>query len=274
MSLITPLILMVLFVTFLKRVYETNLVGMIGGMEITASALNGFTGSWLISSILGVSCITVAFCSNIIMVEDRINGSVSDLLVAPVKRNILALSYYVANFFTTLIVVFTALTVGLIYLGVVGWYLSAADVLYVVLDVILYTLFGTALTAVVEHFISTRGGISAVATLVSSMYGFLCGAYMPVSQFSQGIRNFVSMLPGTYGVVLLRKHLMGGVVDSLSGSMPREALDGIRSGFDMDFTFFGHQVQSWHMVLVVAGATVLLMAVYILLNALQNKRKE
>lgn len=92
MSLITPLILIVLFVTFLRKVYINSFHAFIPeGFTVAEKLVNAFTGGWFLSSILGVSTVTIAFCSNIVMVQDKITGSISDLLVTPVKKELLAL---------------------------------------------------------------------------------------------------------------------------------------------------------------------------------------
>lgn len=273
-SLITPLILLVLFVTFLRRVYESSFQSFFpAGTIVEADLINGFTGGWFLSSVLGVCAVTIAFCSNIVMVQDKITGSLSDLLVTPVKKELLALSYYLSNVITTLIVCYSAMLAGFLYLAAVGWYLSGSDVLLIVGDVLLCTLFGTALAACVEFFLSTQGGVSAVATLVSSMYGFLCGAYMPISQFSAPIRNIVLLIPGTYGTALLRNHYMRGPLSALEADLPPEVLTGLRDAFDINLYCFGHRVALWQMYAVIAGAALLLLGVYIVLNLVGNKNK-
>lgn len=275
MSMISPLILLVLFATFLKNVYESSFLQILPeGFTVDQSILNAFTGGWLMTSILGVSCVTIAFCSNIIMVDDRITGSITDLTVTPVRRELLAASYYLSNLLTTLIVCYIAMAAGCAYLGVVGWYLGAADILLAMLDVFLLVLFGTSLAAVVEYFIHSQGGISAVATLVSSMYGFLCGAYMPISQFSPAIRNFVSFIPGTYGTVLLRKHYMDPVIRQFADDLPAEAIEAMRDGFDMNLYFFEKQVQVWQMYLILSLTFLVLMGIYILIHAINNRKKK
>ena len=80
-SLITPAILLVLYVTFLGNVYTDSLQMAAGGMEIPEKIMKGFAGAQLISSILAVSCVTVAFCSNMLMVQDKANGTLRDLTV-------------------------------------------------------------------------------------------------------------------------------------------------------------------------------------------------
>ena len=273
MSMLTPIILLVLFVTFLKSVYVGSFTAFLPeGMQVSDQLVNGFTGGWLMSSIIGVSSVTVAFCSNIIMIEDKIHGSLTDLLVTPVRRDLLAVSYYLSNLVTTFLVCFTAMLVGFVYLAAVGWYLSVVDVLMIFLDMCLCILFGVSLAALVEQFISTEGGVSAVATLVSSMYGFLCGAYMPISQFAAPIRNFVAFIPGTYGTSLLRTHYMGGVLRTLENDLPPEMLNGLRDGFDSNLYFFGNLVKPWQMYVILAGSGALILALYILTSWRRNRR--
>lgn len=79
------------------------------------------------------------------------------------------------------------------------------------LDVFLLTMFGTALSSVVNCLLSTDGQASAVGTIVSAGYGLLCGAYMPLSSFSEGLRKVLGFLPGTYGTSLLHNHTLRGV---------------------------------------------------------------
>ena len=212
-SLITPVILLVLYGTFLGRVYRENFLSAIpAGVHIPESLLNGLVGGQLISSILAVSCVTVAFCSNMLMVQDKVSGARADLMVTPVRRSVLAMGYYVASLLATLLVCLVAAGACLIYLSLVGWYLSIWDVLLMLLDVFLLAMFGMALSSIVNSFLSTEGQISAVGTIISAGYGFLCGAYMPISQFGEGLQRVLGFFPGTYGTSLLRNHALGGVL--------------------------------------------------------------
>ena len=102
-SLITPVILLVLYGTFLGRVYRENfLSAMPAGVHIPESLLNGLVGGQLISSILAVSCVTVAFCSNMLMVQDKVSGARADLMVTPVRRSVLAMGCVSAGYVTGL----------------------------------------------------------------------------------------------------------------------------------------------------------------------------
>ena len=141
-SLITPVILFVLFATFLKSTYEKQLIAIVGEGILPTSLINAFSGGWLFSSVLATSCITVAFCSGI-MIIDKINNADIDFKVTPIKNYILKLSYVLANMLSTFIVCFVFLIIGLIYLGIVGFYLTFLDVLLIIANIILTSLFGT-----------------------------------------------------------------------------------------------------------------------------------
>lgn len=274
-SLITPLILLVLYVTFLGNVYRDSFQSAIpAGLLLPEKLMNGFVGSQLLSSLLAVSCVTVSFCANMLMVMDKTSGAVRDLTMAPVRASTLAIGYYLATLGSALLVNFVALGVGLLYLAKVGWYLSLADVVWMILDVVLLVMFGTALSSIVNSFLSTQGQISAVGTVVSAGYGFLCGAYMPISNFSLGLQHFLGFLPGTYGTVLLRRHTMAGVFAEMGAlGIPSEILEGLRDGVDCNLYFFGKAVGQGTMYGILAGTVAALLALYVLLHMLQQRRK-
>lgn len=273
MSLITPLILLALFVTFLNNVYVDSLKQIIGDLPIDNKLINAFSGGWLLSSLIGVCCVTIAFCSNI-QVNDKINGTIKDLESTPVRKSYISLSYFISNFIVTFIICFVAMLVGFVYLGIIGWYLSVIDVLLIIVNMILCISFGTLLASIVGNFISSQGASSAVATLVSSLYGFLCGAYMPISQFGEGIRNFVMFIPGTYGVVLFRNYYLNGVLDEFSNAMDPNMIKGIKDSFDGNVYFFGNQVEMYQMYLILGVSVLILLGVYLSIVLLKKRRKE
>lgn len=276
-SLITPVILLVLYGSFLGGVYEDTFRGVLEGFGAPVSdrLLGGCVGGELASSLLAVCCVTVAFCSNMLMVQDKVSGARHDLTITPVRSGTLALGYYIATLLSTLLVCYVATGVCLLYLAKVGWYLTGGDVLCLLLDVLLLVLFGTALSSIVNHFLSSQGQISAVGTIVSAGYGFLCGAYMPISQFSEGLQKLISFLPGTYGTSLLRNHALRGVFGEMEAQgFPAEAVETIRDAVDCNLYFFGDRVEPGAMYAVLGGAVVVLIAVYVLLNVLRGAKQK
>ncbi len=269
-SLITPLILLVLYSTFLGNVYRDSFMLSIPEFfNIDENIINGCVGGQLTSSILAVSCITVAFCSNMLMVQDKVNGAYNDISVSPVKHSYVAFSYYIATFTVTFIINVVALGACMVYLALTGWYLSVADVLFLLLDIFLMVMFGTALSSVIGFFLSSQGQISAVGSIVSSCYGFICGAYMPISQFSKGLQNLISLLPGTYGTSLFRNHSMRGALDALAESgLPEESITAIKDAIDCNIYFFDTKVELGYMFAIVGVTVAILIISYVFVNIL------
>lgn len=273
-ALITPAILLMLYATFLGNVYRDSfLTALPQGLVMAEELINGCVGGQLISSILAVSCVTVAFCSNMLMVQDKANGSIKDITISPVKHSTLALSYFFASLISTLIICLVATAVCLGYVAFVGWYMSVGDVLLLILDVILLSMFGTALSSIINFFLSTQGQISAVGSIISSAYGFICGAYMPISQFSTGLQRVISFLPGTYGTSLVRNYAMRGVFAEMEAvGFPEDAIEGIKATIDCNLYFFDNPVSEAAKFAVLGGSVVLLIGVYVLLNVTRGKK--
>lgn len=276
-SLITPLILLVLYGTFLSNVYEDTFCSAMeaAGATVSDKLIGGCVGGELVSSLLAVSCVTVAFCSNLLMVQDKITGARRDITIAPVRPSTLALSYYLSTLISTMLICFIATGVCLGYLSYVGWYLTAGDIAKLFLDVVLLVLFGTALSSCVNFPLSTQGQASAVGTIVSAGYGFVCGAYMPISQFSEGLQKVISFLPGTYGTSLLRNHALRGVFEEMGNQgFPDEIVEAIRDSVDCNLYFFGDKVALSNMYVILISAIVIAIVIYVAMNVLlAGKRK-
>ncbi|MBE6999658.1 MAG: ABC transporter permease [Ruminococcaceae bacterium] len=274
-SLITPVILLVLYASFLGNVFRDSFVqNLPQGFPLEEAILDGLVGGQLISSILAVSCVTVSFCANFLMVQDKANGSLQDLLMAPVKPATLALAYYLATLCSSLLICLAATGLCLAYVATMGFYMTLMDVLLLLLDVLLLVLFGTALSSVINFFLSTQGQISAVGTIISSGYGFICGAYMPIASFGEGLQKVISLLPGTYGTALVRTHSLRGAIGELGkAGIPESTLDEMRSALDCNIDFFGTTVPDGVMYLILVGTILLLVGVYVLLHILRKPQK-
>ena len=273
-SLITPIILLILYATFLAKVYRDSFAAALPeGLVVSEKLINGTVGGELFSSLLAVSCITVAFCSNLLMVNDKISGARKDFLISPVKKSTLAFSYFFGTLTSTLIVSFVATIACFVYIAITGWYFTFGNIMLVLLDVIILTMFGTALSSVVNIFLSTTGQASAVGTIVSAGYGFICGAYMPISSFGSGLQKIISLLPGTYGTSLIRNHALADVFVAMQNEgFPPEVVEGIKDSIDCNLYFFGTPVSQGAMFGIMIGSIALFVGIFVLINFLKSKK--
>ena len=272
-ALITPFILIVLYATFLAKVYKDSFSSAFPeGFTITDKLIEGTVASQLVAALLAVSCVTVTFCVNLTMVQDKASGARKDFNVSPVSRSKIYLGYFIATVLNSLMVNGLALVIGLLYIGKMGWYLSFMDVLWVIFDEILLVLFGSTLSSIISYPLTTQGQMSAVGTIVSAGYGFICGAYMPISNFGSGLQKALSYLPGTYGTSLIKNHMLRGIFEEMeSEKLPDELITAIRETLDCNPQFYGNVVNTTQMVFIMAGSIVVLGAIFLLMTRLPEK---
>lgn len=272
-SLITPAILLVLYSTFLANVYRDSFMNSIpDGIEISSKLLNSLVNGQLVGSLLSVSCITVAFCSNMLMVQDKANGIIKDLIITPTDKRMLAISYFLASFISTLIVNLFALVLCLLYTAINGSFINAFDILLIVLNVVSLTLFGCVLSSLINSFLSTQGQISAVGSIVSSMYGFIAGAYMPMSQFGTGLRNALLFLPTTYGTALMKNSVMASTFRELEKIIPSDVINSLKESIDVRLIFNTNVISASTMYFIVFATIIVLFVIYILQNILSKNK--
>ena len=77
-ALITPIVLIVLYMTFLGTVYHDSLDSIVKYYSVSQKTIDAFVNGYLFSSLLAVSCVTVSFCSNMIMVQDKADHKIKD----------------------------------------------------------------------------------------------------------------------------------------------------------------------------------------------------
>ncbi len=273
-SLVTPLILIVLYATFLANVYRDSFRSSLPEfMEVSDKLINGTVAGQLVAALLAVSCITVSFCVNLTMVSDRVSGAIKDFAVAPVEKSKIAFGYFVATVLNSLMVNLVALVLGLIYMATMGWYLGVTDVLLILVDLIVLVLFGASISSIVCYPLKTQGQLSGVSAIISAGYGFICGAYMPISNFGEGLQKALKFLPGTYGTSMLKNHALAGVFAEMEETgFPSEVVDGIAASLDCRISFHGNVVGVGQMMLIMVITVVVFIALYIGCIAISEKK--
>lgn len=272
-SMITPVILIVLYATFLANVYKDSFVSATKDMiTLSDKVINGTVAAQLAAALLAVSCVTVTFCVNLTMVQDRASGARKDFDVSPVSKTKIYIGYFLSTVLNSLMVNGTALVLCLLYILKMGWYMSVSDVIFVILDMILLVLFGSTISSIISYPLKTQGQMSAVGTIVSAGYGFVCGAYMSISNFGSGLQKVLSYLPGTYGTSLIKNHMLNGVYKEMADiGMPSEAVTVIRNTLDCNPVFRGDVVGVAQMYLIMAGSIVVFGAAYLLIIMIRER---
>lgn len=207
------------------------------------------------------------------MVNDKVTGGTKDIDVSPIKSHTKSLAYFTATFISTIIINLVALILCLLYIRIQNcWYYNIKDVLLLFGDVVLLSFFGTALASVVNFGLKTQGQLSAVANIVSAGYGFICGAYMPISSFSALLHDIIMFLPSTYFMSLIKNHALAAPFQEMAKTeIPAQAIDATKTALDYKISFFSHEVPLNMMYLIAITSIIGLVIIFVLQNKLKKQ---
>lgn len=272
-SMITPVVLIVLYATFLEKVYRDTLnAALLNLITVSDKLINATVAAQLSAALLAVSCVTVTFCVNLTMIQDRANGNRKDFNVSPINRAQLYLGYFITTVLNSLMINGVALLLCLGYIYKIGWYMSVTDVLWVILDEIILVLFGSVLSSIICFPLTTQGQLSAVVTIISAGYGFISGAYLPIANFGTGLQKALSYIPSTYGTSLIKNHMLQSIFKQMEEeNFSDKIIDGIKAALDCSPQFHDKVVRVEDMFLIMGGSILVLGIIYFLMTCLLEK---
>ena len=227
-SMLTPMIILLLYILFLKNSLLSSLQDAATGLEnlVAAKDMAQFVNGLLLTGIISSALITIPYNALEIIVRDREDRVDLDMLSTPVKRFEIILSYFCAAVISAFMQTIVVLAVGIGILSMSGdMYLTALDIVKLVGAVFLGTVSSTSVFMVVMMFFKSMGTCGAFMGILSAISGFVIGAYMPLSQFSRGIQNVCNLVPATGITVLIRNYLTGGILRHMD-----ECIGGLDNG--------------------------------------------
>ncbi len=270
-SMITPIIVFVLYLLFLKDTFVSPIKNATIGLEqwILDEDINMFVNGLLLTGILGTTMITVPYNCLITIVRDRENKIDYDISATPIRRVQIVLSYFTASALSAFIMAAIILTGGLCIMGVQGTlYLGAKDVAALYGITFLGAISATSLFMIVVLFFKTSSASGAFLGILSAACGFVIGAYIPISQFSEGVQTFCNVFPGSGITVLYRNSLLNPLLDKMNqnigGLDEGMFVEAMRETFVFDSHLFGQTISRSGvvgMVCIVAVVTTILIGI-------------
>ncbi len=271
-SLLTSLIVLVLYLLFLKGTFEASLDSALAEAGELSSLIRSedislFVNIILLTGMMGSAMITVPYSCLTTIVKDRENRIDYDISATPVKRWQIILSYYTAAAISACVMTGALLTLGIIILSVNGGLLlGAAELLKAYGIVILGSVSATGIFMTIMIFFKTAQSASAFFGMLSAAAGFVIGAFIPISQFSEGVQTFCNLFPATHVTVAVRNTLMSGVMESFEasiGGMDHGMLSKmLNESFSFHAKMFGNELQigeSVFYVLIISAVSCLIM---------------
>ena len=224
-SLLTSIIVLVLYLLFLKGTFVSaiqsameqypGLTSMVSQKDIAM-----FANLFLLSGILGSAMISVPFSCITVVVKDRANKVDYDILSTPLKRGQIIFAYFVSAVLTSILLNSIILAVGLIGIRMQGnMYLNISQVIKAFSIVALGSISASAIFMIVVLFFKTVSACEAFFGILSAASGFVIGAYIPISQFSNEVQTVCNLFPASQITIMLRNILLNGLLEHINTSL-------------------------------------------------------
>ena len=224
-SLLTSIIVLVLYLLFLKGTFVSaiqsameqypGLASMVPQKDIAM-----FANLFLLSGILGSAMISVPFSCITVLVKDRANKVDYDILATPMKRGQIIFAYFVSAVLTSTLLTDIILAVGLIGIRMQGnMYLNISQFVKAFSVVALGSISASAIFMIVVLFFKTVSACEAFFGILSAASGFVIGAYIPISQFSNEVQTVCNLFPASQITIMLRNILLNGLLEHINISL-------------------------------------------------------
>ena len=224
-SLLTSIIVLVLYLLFLKGTFVSAIQSAMEQYPGLASMvpqkdIDMFANLFLLSGILGSAMISVPFSCITVLVKDRANKVDYDILSTPLKRGQIIFAYFVSAVLTSILLNSIILAVGLIGIRMQGnMYLNISQVVKAFSIVALGSISASAIFMIIVLFFKTVSACEAFFGILSAASGFVIGAYIPISQFSNEVQTVCNLFPASQITIMLRNILLNRLLENINRSL-------------------------------------------------------
>jgi len=224
-SLLTSIIVLVLYLLFLKGTFVSAIQRAMEQYPGLASMvpqkdIDMFANLFLLSGILGSAMISVPFSCITVLVKDRANKVDYDILATPMKRGQIIFAYFVSAVLSSTLLTGIILAVGFIGICMQGpIYLNISQIAKAFAIVALGSISASAIFMIVVLFFKSVSACEAFFGILSAASGFVIGAYIPISQFSNGVQTVCNLFPASQITIMLRNILLNGLLEHINTSL-------------------------------------------------------
>lgn len=224
-SLLTSIIVLVLYILFLKGTFVR---AMQSAMEqypgpasmVSEKDIDMFANLLLLTGILGSAMISVPFSCITTLVRDRANKVDYDILATPLKRGQIIFAYFVSAVLSSTLLTGIILAIGLVGISLQGdTHLNGIQLVKAFSVVALGSISASAIFMIVVLFFKTVSACEAFFGILSAASGFVIGAYIPISQFSNEVQTVCNLFPASQITIMLRNILLNGLLEHINTSL-------------------------------------------------------
>lgn len=235
-SLLGPIIIVLLYVFFLKGTFTEDLT-------VTDGSIDYLVDSWVMAGIIASATVTTCLAGYGTMIRDREDGIARDFDTSPIAKSSVIGGYMINSMVIGTVMSLISLVVAEIYIITNGGELLSLTQLTQVVGIILMAVISAAgVVGLLSSFIPSQSAFSGANIAIGAAIGFLVGAYIPIGSLPAGVQKVLMVVPTSHAARALREVMMVQPIKQAFDGAPAAAVDAFRTEMGVDFEFAGHLV--------------------------------
>jgi multidrug/hemolysin transport system permease protein len=214
-SFLSSLILVVFYLKKKKKIY-TEGISNSSVIPLTNAAKYFIVYLQMMAGVLVINSMSLATGTFSIIAKDFENNRVDSFQLTPVKTYEMILAYYSTGLIISLAINTITCILSFCIIGVFTGYWLAIGSFFMVLVVLLAaSLISCSLMFFITSIVKSSAAIGVISGVAGTVFGFLCGIYMPYSTLGESTKAIGSLLPFTHIAIWLKQVVLGNAFSQL-----------------------------------------------------------
>jgi len=273
MSLIAVFVVLGLYFLFLGDMMESGLAYSV----VNTSRARPIVAGLFMGGAITLTALSISLAAMFRMVDDRRNA-VKDLTVSPISQNKVTLSYLLGSAIIGMIVTLLMFIVVYIYLSIRGIHFIGIDGMALVLVTTVLTVLCTnSIVYFCAMFIKSGGAYTALNGALSTVSGFLMGAYIFIGMMPSAVQWIIKLFPLSHSVAMYRQIFVQDELANLEilPEHPQEYVDALANApydYGVVFSFGNFTSTFWFSAGVLLATTALFYGLSLLVHKLRKAK--
>lgn len=253
-SMLAMIILVSLHFIVFRKMNSDNLLSL--GLPVEEKWSLWFSDCLMLSALIPVGATTISLTSISQLVIDKERKTINDFYITPINKNILLCSYLFSSFAIGAMVLIGLIVFIEIYLLVIyGISFTLTQIILILGVAGLSLILANSFILLLISFIKREQAVGAVGSIVGTLIGFVCGAYIPVGVLGDTIAKIFISIPFLPLTAISRQIFFMNVS---STGLTEEMLGGeLAKKYGYELFFGDTQLSNSTLILMIVGYIVL-----------------
>ncbi len=260
-SLMSVLIVILLYVLFLSNVQVVSISQQIGGV-VNDNNIAYLINTWILAGLLSITTVTSTLGAFGFMVSDYENKIIKDFKSSPLKISTYPTAAIISAVTVGVMMSLIAFFVYSVYMFIdTGYFFSFTIILKTLGLIFISTIMNAGLMGLMVSFIKSNNVYSSASLLIGTSIGFVNGLYIALGQLPSGIQTFIKLLPFSHIASQFRQVLMTDSIPIAFAGAPLKVIETYKEMFGVVLIYNKSVISmKWSLMFVIivfTGSTLL-----------------